>query len=377
MTRAPLRIAVLGAGTVGQEVVRALLDPESMAVRAAHRLGVEPRLVGVAVRDLSKAEARGVPGALVSDAPAHLVAGEADIVVELLGGEEPARTLIAAALAAGKPVVTANKLVLARHGAELEWVARERDSPLRFEAAVMGGTPILRLLANDLVATHVSAVRGIVNGTTNHILTEMSVAGVAYDTALQAAQAAGFAEADPRADVEGGDAADKLVVLARLAFGVWLERSSLPVAVTGGRPGITGVTREDLMAASSQGLALRLLARADLGRSDTIRAGVGMAAVEAGSPFGRTTGVQNRIEVDAPPLGTIAIEGPGAGGPPTSTAVLADILAIAAGDGSSWGSLAPAVDGDSIAQLDADGAEAFVGPSGARYPIVSSWGTSS
>ena len=377
MTRVPLRIAVLGAGTVGREVVRELLDPDSMALRTARRLGVEPRLVGVAVRDLSRAEARGIPEALISDAPAHLVAGETDVVVELLGGEEPARTLIAASLGAGKGVVTANKLALARHGAELERVARERDSPLRFEAAVMGGTPILRLLANDLVATRVTAVRGIVNGTTNHILTEMAISGVAYETALRAAQAAGFAEADPRADVEGGDAADKLVVLARLAFGSWLDRSSVALAVAGGSPGITGVTREDLLAASAQGLALRLLARAQVGTGDTIRAGVGLTAVEAGSAFGRTTGVRNRIEVDAPPLGTIALEGPGAGGPSTSAAVLADVIAIASGAGSSWGPLAAASDGGPAAPIDADGAEAFVGPSGARYPILSSWSGSS
>lgn len=359
MTRAPLRVAVLGAGTVGREVVRELLE----------RRSAEFQVVGVAVRNFGRAEAAGIPETLLTDAPAHLVAGDSDVIVELMGGEEPARTLIEAALGAGKPVVTANKYVLARYGAALERRARETKAPLRFEAAVMGGTPVLRLLAEDLAATHVSAIRGIVNGTTNQILTEMAVAGLSYDAALAAAQAAGYAEADPTADVEGGDAADKLVVLARLAFGTWLDRAAVPVTVGAGRPGITGVTKQDLMAAEAEGLAIRLLARAERS-GDGVRAAVVPSAVETGSAFGRTTGVRNRVEVDAPPLGTIAIEGPGAGGPATSTAVLADLLAIAGGSGGSWASLPPAPGGGAPLPFDTDGAEMFDGPSGSRYPIV-------
>jgi homoserine dehydrogenase len=360
VTRPPLRVAVLGAGTVGREVVR--------EIRASWPTAFE--IVGVAVRDLRRAATRGLPTGLLTDAPAHLVAGKADVIIELMGGEEPARTLIEAALGAGKAVVTANKYVLARHGAALERAARRTTTPLRFEAAVMGGTPVLRLLAEDLAATRVSAVRGIVNGTTNHILTEMAVAGLGYEEALAAARAAGYAEADPTADVEGGDAADKLVVLARLAFGRWLDRVAVPVAFDGGRPGITGVTREDIVAAEAEGLAIRLLARAERS-ADGVRAAVVPSAVEAGSAFGRTTGVGNRVEVDAPPLGTIAVEGPGAGGPATATAVLADLLAIAGGSGSSWAGLAPADGGGVPMPLVLDGAEVFSGPSGARYPIVS------
>ena len=216
----------------------------------------------MAARDLARAADRGVPAQLLTDAPAHLVAGETDVIVEVMGGEEPARTLIAAALSAGKAVVTANKYVIARHGPELEAIARQTRAPLRYEAAVMGGTPILRLLAEDLAGTTIESVRGIVNGTTNYILTEMATRGTDYTDALLDAQVAGYAEADPTGDVEGGDAADKLVVLARLAFGTWLDRSGIHVQRAGGRPGITGVTADDLARAARDGLAIRLLASA-------------------------------------------------------------------------------------------------------------------
>lgn len=337
--RATMRVAVLGAGTVGREVVTALLDSSSPVHRAAVRSGVDVQLAGVAVRDLAKAAAAGVPAALLTDAPAHLVAGEADVIVELMGGEEPARTLILAALGAGKPVVTANKYVLARHGVVLERAARATGTALRFEAAVMGGTPVLRLLADDLAATRVTAVRGIVNGTTNYVLSRMAATGASYADALAAAQAAGYAEADPSADVEGGDAADKLVILARLAFGAWLDRGRVPQALPGGRPGITGVTAEDLAHAAARGEAIRLLASAELAEDGGIVAAVVPSQVPVASPFGRTTGVRNRIEIEAWPLGTIAVEGPGAGGPATASAVLADLVAIATGMGSSWAGL--------------------------------------
>src|ERR1041384_6055175 len=159
-----LRVAVLGAGHVGREVVPSLLSGWE---------GPAFDLVGVAVRDLSKAEAAGMPRELLTDAPAHLMTNEIDLMVELIGGEEPARTLTLAALGAGVPVVSANKLLISRHGAELEAEARRTGTPFRFEAAVMGGTPILRLLAEDLAGSRVLSFRGIVNGTTNYILTEM------------------------------------------------------------------------------------------------------------------------------------------------------------------------------------------------------------
>jgi homoserine dehydrogenase len=326
-------VAVLGAGTVGREVIAALRDGWG---------GPGFELAGVAARDLAKAESAGIPAALLTDAPAHLVS-EADVLVELMGGVEPARTLMAAALGAGMPVVTANKYVVARYGAALETVARGTGAPFRFEAAVMGGTPVLRLLAEDLTGTRVLALRGIVNGTTNYILTEMATNGSSYETALAAAQAAGYAEADPAGDVEGGDAADKLVILARLAFGGWLDRASVSTGRPG-RLGITGVTADDLARAAERGEALRLLASASRrAPGGPVVAAVGTEAVPASSPLGATGGVRNRLEIETDRLGWIGVEGPGAGGSATAAAVLADLAAVAAGRGSTWGALPPAV----------------------------------
>jgi homoserine dehydrogenase len=362
----PLRVVVLGAGTVGREVVRGLLEGRSPGL--APEAGAF-ELVGVAARDLVRAAAGGVPASLLTDAPAHLVAGACDVVIELMGGGEPARTLIAAALTAGKAVVTANKYVIARHGPELEAIARQTRAPLRYEAAVMGGTPILRLLAEDLAGTTVSSLRGIVNGTTNYILTEMASSGAGYADALADAQAAGYAEADPTGDVEGGDAADKLVVLARLAFGVWLDRAGIAVHRRDEPPGITGVTAADLSRANRDGLAIRLLASARRRPADgRIEAAVLPTAVPEASALGSTNGVRNRIEIEAEGLGRLAVEGPGAGGVATAAAVLADLLAVRRGDGSTWGDLAPATL-ESLTSLLPRAGAFFDGPSGTRYPL--------
>lgn len=362
----PLRVAVLGAGTVGREVVRGLLEGRSPGLADAGAF----ELVGVVARDLGRAAAAGMPAHLLTDAPAHLVAGSTDVIVEVMGGEEPARTLIVAALAAGKAVVTANKYVVARHGPELEAIARQTRAPFRYEAAVMGGTPILRMLAEDLAGTTVRSLRGIVNGTTNHILTEMALKGVGYADALADAQAAGYAESDPTGDVEGGDAADKLVVLARLAFGAWLDRAGIATAERGERPGITGVTAADLAQAGREGLAIRLLATArHRENQDHIEAAVLPTAVPEASPLGQTGGVRNRIEIEADALGRLAVEGPGAGGTATAAAVLADLLAVRRGDGSTWGDLAPAAMA-TVASVLPRAERAFEGPSGATYPLA-------
>jgi homoserine dehydrogenase len=336
---APLRVAVLGAGTVGREVVRGLLDtPEGLTPAD----GVPLRLVGVAVRDVAAARARGIPENLLGDAPAHLVASpDTDVIVELFGGDEPARTLVAAALSAGKPVVTANKHVVARHGPELETISRGTGAPLRFEAAVGAGIPVLGPLASELAANRLTSVRGIVNGTTNHILSEIADGRGSYEAVLRDAQARGYAEADPSGDVEGRDAINKLVVLARLAFGTWLDPATVPdrpPTLRGeGLPGITGVTAPDLAGARSLGLMLRLVAGAT-----PESAGVLPTAVPSDSPLGRTDGVRNRIEVRGEPVGTIGFDGPGAGGGATASAVLGDLVALARGAGSTWAGRPPA-----------------------------------
>lgn len=367
---APLRVAVLGAGSVGREVVRALLERPG-ELRAAD--GAPMVLAGVAVRDVARAAAAGIPDALLTDAPAHLIADpEIDVIVELMGGDEPAATLIAAALTVGTPVVTANKHVIAHHGAELEATARRTGTALRFEAAVGGGIPVLGPIAADLAANHLGSVRGIVNGTTNFILTAMTAEGRPYADVLADAQVAGYAEADPAGDVEGHDAANKLVILARLAFGVWLDPASIARAPrrsggSPGLPGITGVTLGDIQAAADQGLVIKLIASAT--RSpDGATAAVVPCAVATDSAFGRTDGVLNRIEVSGTPIGTVAFSGPGAGGAATSSAVLADLIAVGRGVGSTWAGLPPA-SGPVTAVAAPDG-DVFVGPSGAAYPVI-------
>ncbi len=343
MSQPPLRVAVLGAGTVGGAVIQAALAFPDRLTTADGRPIV---LSAVGVRDLARARELHIPAELLTDAPAHLVADpETDVIVELMGGIEPARTLIAAALGAGKPVVTANKSVIAHHGPALEAEARRTGAAFRFEAAVAGGIPILSPIAVDLAANDISRVRGIVNGTTNYILTAMAEDGRPYADVLVDAQELGYAEQDPSGDVEGDDAANKLVILARLAFGQWLDPSTIgrrpPTARGLGRPGITGVTDLELEGAAALGLTIKLLATATR-RDGEIEASVVPTAVPADSPFGWTDGVTNRIEIEAEPLGVIRFDGPGAGGAATSSAVLGDIIAIARGLGSTWAGCAPA-----------------------------------
>jgi homoserine dehydrogenase len=207
---------------------------------------------------------------------------------------------------------------------------------------VGGGIPVLGPLAGELAANHVTAVRGIVNGTTNYILTAMTEESRDYDEVLAAAQAAGYAEADPAGDVEGHDAVNKLIILARLAFGAWLEPTDVTTIATdgpgAGRPGISGVTAGDIEAARARGFVIKLLALAERS-SDDVRASVVPTLLAADSALGRTNGVLNRIEVDAEPVGTVAFSGPGAGGSATSSAVLGDLLAIAREAGSTWAGL--------------------------------------
>jgi homoserine dehydrogenase len=358
VSRPPLRVAVLGAGTVGGAVLDGLTHhPERLATSDGQPI----ELAAVAVRDLDKVRANGFPRELLTDAPAHAVADpDIDVVVELMGGLEPARTLISAALGAGRSVVTANKSVVAHHGPELEAMARRTGAALRFEAAVAGGIPVLGPLAADLAGNHVVRVRGIVNGTTNFILTAMSEDGRPYDEVLRDAQELGYAEADPSSDVEGDDAVNKIVILARLAFGRWLDPSTVgrrpPSARGTGRPGITGVTDQELEGAAALGLTIKLLATAarrdDAAPPDErIEAAVIPTAVPSDSPFGWTDGVTNRIEIEAEPLGIVRLAGPGAGGPATSSAVLGDLVAVARGAGSTWAGLPPATDA-AVAAVD-------------------------
>src|SRR5664280_906876 len=263
----PVRVAILGVGTVGAEVARGFLRSPDRRIGPA--CGRMLELVAIADMNVQGAVDRGLPRDLIlPDAASVIRRDDVDVIVELLGGNEPARTFIADALNAGKPVVTANKSVLAHSGLELETIARSKAVALRFEAAVCGGTPVLDTIARGLAANHIRRVRGIVNGSTNFILTEMMQAKRTYEEVLAAAQAQGYAERDPSADVEGHDAANKLAVLTRLAFGVWPEVGSIvacPPSLRGdGKPGITGVSANDIAGAVALGLAMRLVATASM-----------------------------------------------------------------------------------------------------------------
>jgi homoserine dehydrogenase len=372
MSGAPLRVGVLGAGTVGREVVGALLE-RSAELRPDDGVGLV--LGAVAVRDVRRAVDAGIPAELVSDAPAHVVADDdVDVVVELMGGGEPARTLIDAALSMGKPVVTANKHVLAHHGPELETTARRTGAAIRFEAAVGGGIPVLGPLASDLAANRVRRVRGIVNGTTNFILSAMTdeTAPLEYADALAEAQRLGYAEADPTADVEGLDAVNKLMILARLAFGRWIDPEAIATRPDGADgpagPGITTVGLADQADARAAGRIIRLLATAELDDGGALAAAVMPTALPRDSALGRTAGVRNRIEVDAVPVGRIGFDGPGAGGAATSSAVLGDLVAIARGAGSTWGPRSAAGTAR-INTVAPPARDLLTTASGIRYPI--------
>jgi homoserine dehydrogenase len=345
----PIRVAILGVGTVGAEVARGFLRNPNRQIGPAGGRMLE--LVVIADMNVQGAVDRGMPREIiVPDAGAVVRRDDVDVVAEMLGGDEPARSLIAEALKAGKPVVTANKHVLAHYGAELESIARASGAALRYEASVCGGTPVLDAISRGLAANHIRRVRGIVNGSTNFILTEMMQAKRTYEEVLAAAQAQGYAERDPSADVEGHDAANKLAILTRLAFGAWPEIDSIvssPPSLRGdGKPGITGVSAADIAGAVALNLAIRLVATAST--PGTAEPAFGLAgsvmtcAVPVGAPLGRTDGVLNRLEVDADPVGRVSLEGPGAGGPATSSAVLADLLEVVRSGLSTWADLPPA-----------------------------------
>ncbi len=373
MSGARLRVGVLGAGTVGREVVHALIDRPGELHPGD---GAALELTAVAVREVGRAAAEGIPATMLSDAPAHLVADDdIDVIVELMGGDEPAHTLIAAALSMGKAVVTANKHVIAHHGPELEAIARRTGAALRFEAAVGGGIPVLGPLASDLAGNRIERVRGIVNGTTNFMLSSMTDEAnpLDYAAALAEAQRLGYAEADAAGDVEGLDAVNKLVILARIAFDRWLDPESIATRPDGADgpagPGITTVSLADQADALEAGRIIRLLATASVAPDGAVTAAVLPTAMPRDSALGRTAGVRNRIEVDAVPVGRVGFDGPGAGGAATSSAVLGDLIAIARAAGSTWGPRRSAPATRDAGDTTRPAGDVLHAASGIRYPI--------
>lgn len=320
MSEGTLRVGLLGCGNVGAAVVR-LLDAhrEDIARRAGCRLDV----VRVAVRDRDRARDVPLDPSRFTDDPTAVVEDpEVDIVCELLGGTDPALGLVLAALEAGKPVVTANKELLATHGREVMDASDERGVDLYFEAAVGGGIPLIRPLKESLAGERVRRVTGIVNGTTNYILSRMSELGQSFDEALDEAQRLGYAEADPSADVEGHDAAAKCAILASIAF------NARVVADDVYREGIAQVTVEDIAYARHLGYAVKLLAVAEL-QGERIAARVHPAMIPVGHPLASVRDAFNAVFVEGERVGELMFYGRGAGGDPTATAVVGDLVSVA------------------------------------------------
>jgi homoserine dehydrogenase len=317
---ANFKIAIAGLGTVGGGVVKALAARgRELSLRAGRPL----KLVGVSARDKTKARGFDVSG--WSDDPLALASGDADLVVELIGGEEGiARQLVETALSNGKHVVTANKALLAKHGLALARLAESKGVTLKFEAAAAGGIPIVKALREGLIAQPIDAVKGILNGTCNYILTEMESSGRAFADVLKEAQAKGYAEADPTLDVGGGDTAHKLALLASLAFGVAPDLGA--VATTG----IAHITPEDIAFASEFGYRIKLLGIARRTGSK-IDQKVQPAMVRIRSALANVSGAANGVLVDAGEAGSFFFSGRGAGEAPTASAVIADIVEAAGG----------------------------------------------
>lgn len=323
----PLKVAVLGCGSVGSQVVRLLGE---QADDLAARVGVRVELAGVAVRRLDAPREVEVPADLLTTDAAALVArDDIDLVIEVIGGIEPARSLILSALENGASVVTANKALLAEDGPTLFEAAEKAGRDLYYEAAVAGAIPILRPLRESLAGDKVTRVLGIVNGTTNFILDKMDTLGSGFADALEEAQALGYAEADPTADVEGFDAAAKAAILASLAF------HSRVTAADVHREGITDVTAADVRSAREIGSVVKLLAIAELvpGAQDGDEAGVSVrvhpAMIPRSHPLASVREAYNAVFVESEAAGQLMFYGPGAGGSPTASAVLGDLVTVA------------------------------------------------
>ncbi len=316
----PLKVALLGCGTVGSMVARLLIE---QADDLEARIGRPLELVGIAVRRL-ELERPGIDRTLLTD-DALSLAGRADVdlVIELLGGIEPARSLILAAIAAGSSVVTANKALLAEDGGTIYAAAEAAGVDVYYEAAVAGAIPIIRPLRESLVGDEVTAVMGIVNGTTNFILDKMHTDGADFADVLAEAQRLGYAETDPTADVEGYDAAAKAAILASLAFHSRVKLSDVA------REGITGVTSADIAAAKEMGCVIKLLARCALSDDGTIALGVHPTMVPASHPLAAIPGAYNAVFIESRHAGRLMFMGPGAGGSPTASAVLGDLVTAA------------------------------------------------
>jgi len=314
------KIGLLGLGTVGTGTAEIIYNPQGR-----HPLLNDITIAKIGVKSLDKQRTIDIaPEVLTTDLESIVSDPDIDLVVELIGGLEPARSLILKAIASGKHVVTANKAVIARYGQEIFEAAKQAKVYVLLEAAVGGGIPIIEPLKQSLGANRLETIIGIINGTTNYILTEMTEKGSDFKDVLQEAQALGYAEADPTADVEGYDAADKISILASLAFDRQVKREDVY------SEGITSITSSDIDYADKLGYVIKLLAIAQKSteNQESLELRVHPTLVEKSHPLANVNGVFNAILVEGQPLGQVMFYGPGAGSGPTASAVVADILNI-------------------------------------------------
>ena len=319
-----LRIAILGGGSVGAEVVALLLEHGD---ELASRTGAGLELIGVAVRNVDAVRTPPIPKELLTTDAASLILG-ADIVIELMGGLEPARTLLLDAMNSGADIITANKALLATHGPELFEAAEQVGAQLYYEAAVGGAIPIIRPLRDSLAGDRVKRILGIVNGTTNYILDLMEREGASLTDALAKATELGYAEADPTADIEGFDAAQKVAILASLAFHTYIPLEAVY------REGITGVTIEQVESARKAGYVVKLLAICERVTNpetgeDGVSARVYPALIPITHPLAAVHGANNAVFIEAEAAGDLMFYGAGAGGLQTASAVLGDLVSAA------------------------------------------------
>ncbi|MCH8565494.1 homoserine dehydrogenase [Nesterenkonia sp. LB17] len=317
-TAEPLKIGLLGAGNVGSQVARTLVEERALI---SSRVGAPIKLIGVAVRDVEAPRDWKIPGELLTT-DAEALVDEADLIIELMGGLEPAGTLVERALRAGTAVVTGNKALLAVQGGKLSQAAAESGALLRFEAAVGGAIPILRPIQESLSGDRITKVMGIVNGTTNYILDQMDSTGAAFYDALAEAQRLGYAESDPTADVEGHDAAAKAAILGALAFHAPFSIDDVYCE------GITSVTSADIEAAAASGYVIKLLAIVEKNDDGAILR-VHPTLLPRTHPLASVRGAFNAVFVVAENAGELMFYGQGAGGLPTSSAIMGDVVSVA------------------------------------------------
>ena len=314
-----IKVALLGAGNVGSQAARILVEDNAVLEK---RIGAPVELIGIAVRDTQATRHWNAdPSLYTTDAEALIDA--ADVVIELTGGIEPARTRILRALNAGKSVVSGNKALLAKHGVELQAAADASGAQLSYEAAVAGAIPILRPLRDSLAGDRVTRVLGIMNGTTNYILDQMDTTGASFSDALADAQKLGYAEADPTADVEGLDAASKAAIVASLAFHSDFTIDDVHTE------GITAITADDVAAADADGYVIKLLATCEREGEDGVNIRVNPTLIPRQHPLAGVHGAFNAVFVEAENAGELMFYGPGAGGAPTASAVLGDFVSLA------------------------------------------------